>query len=222
MKLSVFLAALTIVGTASAAIPRPEIPRWVDSSKHGFGYLLSKPKGKSAAYEGYIELAYDFDYDCMRTAFFNYTDLSFQESTYCKGKLSEYDSLNKRCVKSRPRAPSTVEATVTGWVNSFIRNMGTSFADPIWQRGSYSIIKNPTANLLLYIKESVNAVEYIVDQSNPNKTFYYYFPALIRSDKEVTGVWDFNMKYGSCSKEDALSFFSNKSPMNSLIHRNVP
>lgn len=74
--------------------------------------------------------------------------------------------------------------------------MGNSFTDPVWQLDEFSVIKNPLTSQLLYIRSEDNAVQFIVDQSDKDEDFIYYFPTGIVEDKSVNGVWDFNMKYG--------------------------
>lgn len=218
MKVSVFLSTIALAGTVLAdSFPRPLIPRWIDSEKHGFGYLFSKTKKGGASYQGYIELSYDMDYDCMRTAFSNYTDMSFQESTYCKGVLTEYTSFAKECRTDRS-VTKKVSDLISGWVGTFVRNLGTDFADPIWREGDYSVIKNPLANQLLYIRQSDKAVEFIVDQNDLVDDFIYFFPTGLVEDRTVLGVWDFNMKYGQCPNEDSHLSMIQKGPLAGFLN----
>lgn len=43
-----------------------------------------------------------------------------------------------------------------------------------------------------------NVVEFMVDTSDATTDLIYYFPAGVTEDQNVLGVWDYNLKYGSC------------------------
>lgn len=72
--------------------------------------------------------------------------------------------------------------------------------DPVWKASSeYSVIKNPQAKQNMYLRTDDSVVKFIVDMGDSTERNYiYYFPTGLQWDKTVTGVWDFNMKYGDC------------------------
>jgi hypothetical protein len=209
--------SLTVVGTAASHVMQPEVPRWLDSSKYGFGYLMSKSKSGNGGvvYEGYTELSYDFDYDCMRNAFSNYTDYTFTESVLCQGTQRDYSSAKDSCTYKDNQG--SVETIFTTWLQGFVSYLGDGMLDPVWRkRSDFSVIKNPTTKQLLYIRQSDKAVQFLVDNSDSEKTYIQYFPTGIKWDQDINGVWDFNFKYGYCPSR-VNSFFENKKSVFSML-----
>lgn len=77
----------------------PVLPRWIDSSKHGYGYILTRVRDQKFDYAGYMEMSWDFDYNCFRTAFSSYSDQRWSEQSYCNGVSLDYSSWNGYCLR---------------------------------------------------------------------------------------------------------------------------
>lgn len=58
----------------------------------------------------------------------------------------------------------------------------------------------------MYLRTDDSVVKFIVDMGDSaDRNYIYYFPTGLQWDKTVTGVWDFNMKYGDCPANQGQS-----------------
>ena len=85
------------MGAIVTAAPTPSIPRWLDNEKYGQAFIMSVEKGKSPVYNGFLEMSWDFDYDCYRYAWAQYSDDSWGEESSCNGRYIAYDSTTDQC-----------------------------------------------------------------------------------------------------------------------------
>ncbi len=152
-------------------------------------------RGGSFEYTGYMELAWDFDYNCIRTAWSTYSDMNWGEHSYCYGAYLDYISAEKQCFREETGLYS-VEQNLNGWLNEYTQWYSDGYVDPVWGEGSYNVIGHDTELKFIYFRND-GAIEFIQDASEREVDYIYYFPNGLSLDSSVWGVWDFNHKYSA-------------------------
>ena len=199
--------ALTIVGTVAAQQAfSPVIPRWIDANKHGNGYVIANYWNGTYEYAGETSFSWDFDYNCARSYFEQYSDNTWAESTYCNNVATSYHS-QYGCYTENVGYVN-LENETKNWVNDFTINWGVGFTDPVWGLDNYQVLEHRTEWTYIYQRPADRAIEFIVDASHSQYDVVVYFPSGLTVDNTTYGVWDYEMKYGQCPNNATTFAFS--------------
>ena len=197
--------ALAIVGTVSAA-NNATFPRWISADKYGYGYVLSAYYNNTYNYEGSTSFSWDFDYNCIRSYWYSYSDYSWGESSYCNGYLKE-DTSYSTCQQSY-YGYYDLEAQYESWLADFTISWGAGYKDPVWGYDNYHVYEHKRDWTYLYVRPSDQVIEFIVDSNNYDADIVSYFPSGLTWDKTVSGVYDYELRYGTCANNASLSSFT--------------
>ena len=198
------LLTFAVVGTVSAAVQKPVIPRWISADKYGSAYVLINNWNGTYAYEGSSSFSWDFDYNCARTYYYSYSTYEWAESSYCNNYLTEYHSTNG-CSKQYVGYQS-IEQQTNAFVNEFTISWGNGYGDPVWGYDQYRVLEHSSDYTYMYIRPSDGAIEYIVESfPNYQADVVTYFPYGLTVDNTTYGVWDYDLKYGYCA-DNSTSF----------------
>lgn len=199
--------ALAVAGfvTATAKQATPVIPRWISADKHGYGYILTSYWNGTYNYEGSTSFSWDFDYNCVRSYAYSYSDYQWAESSYCNNVVTEYHSLYG-CSQQNVGYIS-LEKEMNDWVDDFTISWGTGFTDPVWGYDNYHVLEHKSDWAYIYMRPSDNAIEFIVDASGGNYDMVAYFPSGLTVDNTTYGVYDFELRYGQCANNATFGLF---------------
>lgn len=85
--------ALIIAGTAVAQQTIvPVLPRWISADNHGKGYIFMKYHDGTFLTRSEFTVSWDFDYNCMRLASFDYIYNEQDEIVFCNNVRTKYSS----------------------------------------------------------------------------------------------------------------------------------
>ena len=197
---------LTIAGFA-AAQNSVTVPRWISADKHGYGYAMSYYYNGTYSYDASLSFSWDFDYNCMRSYAYSWSDYRWAESSYCNNYAKTYKSWTATC-DSEYVGYQSLETAFTGYINDFTISWGTGHEDPVWSTNSnYRVLEHKTEWHYLYLDSTTNVVEFIVDGTPTSRDIVYYFPEGLVWDKTVSGVYDFELRYGTCPNQASVSNF---------------
>ena len=202
--------ALAVVGTVSAATVRPNIPRWISADKHGYGYYIQSYHNGTYNYAASTSFSWDFDYNCARTFMQEYNgNNDWIESVYCQNQVTEYSSRNG--CSSYYAGYYSIEQEMNKKIDEFTLSWGSGFADPVWGYDNYHVLEHKSDYVYIYMRPSDRAIEFIVDASYGNGVDHVmYYPSGLTVDNSTIGVWDYDLRYGSCANNYTSFSFKNK------------
>ena len=123
--------ALTIIGTVVAQHAfLPVIPPWISADKHGNGYYISSYWNGTVNYEGETSFSWDFDYNCIRLYFEQYSDKSWGEFSYCDNVVNAYHS--QQGCHTEDIGYASLEEGAKEWAKDFTIDWGSGHPDPVW------------------------------------------------------------------------------------------
>ena len=197
---------LLLLGTALAQQSfTPVLPRWIHADNYGKGYVITNYWNGTYEYKGQLSVSWDFDYNCMRQLTQGY-DEYLVEAAYCDNILTEYH-YKQGCSKNYIGLHN-IEKNIKDELNEFTINWGSGFSDPVWGLDNYQVLEHRTEWLYIYQRPSDRAIEFIVDASQSQYDVVVYFPDGLTLDNNVTGVWDYELRYGKCTNNHSINSFT--------------